>query len=31
MMKDRSEVESERGELKEETHMYMDDMTGLRT
>ena len=22
------EVESERGELKERTHMYMDDMTG---
>ena len=25
------EVEDERGELKKETHMYMDDMTGLRT
>ena len=25
------EVEGEDVEIKEETHMYMDDMTGLRT
>ena len=29
MVKDRIEVEDERGGTQGETHMYMDDMTGL--